>query len=399
MDEVISSGKKPVPFAHIKRRNKRNKTIAEQGQLPRPATLREHIRAERAIPTELDASELPAARGGYAGKVGETWGSKKPRSLKELLGLGFTLIKWDGLCVLNTPPSFASFNPSPSESRPIVDVHGRIIAALVGQPRGVDYAAAAARAFDAIESERKAAGYTAAAAHHRRGDYFTLHAGLSYGKGQRVPSRLNNGIYSALLTRLLANSDVKRLAIFASAAFALWAPNVYNYYKQCDTALHGRLPHLTRNFDKSIFACATFNFGPNVWTFRHRDVLNLPFGMCAVQALGPFDPTKGGHLILWELKLVIEFPPGALILLPSATITHSNIPVQAGDQRASFTQYTAGGIFRYVDNGFRTEAELALQDPEEYDRMCTAKDARWAMGLGLLSCVEDLLEDLDEPST
>ncbi|KAJ7067721.1 hypothetical protein B0H15DRAFT_794100 [Mycena belliarum] len=247
MDEVIASGRKPIPFAHIKRRNKRNKTITEQGQLPRPATLREHIRAERAIPTELDAAELPAARSGYAGKVGETWGSKKPRSLKELLGLGFTLIKWDGF-----------------ESRPIVDVHGRIIAALVGQPRSADYAAAAARAFDAIESERQAARYTAAAAHHRCGNYFTLHAGLSYGKGQRVPSRLDNGIHSALLTRLLANSDVKRLAIFASAAFALWAPNVYNYYKQCDTALHGHFPNLKRNFDKSIFACATFNFGPNV---------------------------------------------------------------------------------------------------------------------------------------
>ncbi|KAJ7080158.1 hypothetical protein B0H15DRAFT_787379, partial [Mycena belliarum] len=177
----------------------------------------------------------------------------------------------------------------------------------------------------------------------------------------------------------------------------LWAPNVYNYYKKCDAALHKHLPHLQRNFEKSIFSCATFNFGPNVWTFKHRDILNLPFGMCAVQALGPFDPTKGRHLVLWELKLVIKFPPGALILIPSATMTHSNVPVQAGDQRSSFTQYTVGGIFCYVDNGFRTEAEIAVQDPEGYDRICAEKGTRRAMGLGLLSRVEDLLEDVHDP--
>jgi hypothetical protein len=104
--------------------------------------------------------------------------------------------------------------------------------------------------------------------------------------------------------------------------------------------------------------------------------------MCTVQALGDFNPKEGGHIILWELKLVIEFPPGALILIPSATITHSNLPVGAGEHRASFTQYTGGGLFRYVDNGFRTEKELAEQDPEEYARVCEQKAGQWEMGNG-----------------
>ncbi|KAJ7068933.1 hypothetical protein B0H15DRAFT_807364 [Mycena belliarum] len=360
MDEVIASGRKPPSFAHIKRRNRRNKKIAEQGQLPRPATLREHIHQERVIATECDAATLPAAHGGYSAKVGDTWGSKKPRSLQDLLGLGFELIKWDGF-----------------ESRPIVDVHGRIIAALVGQPRSADYAAAAARVFEAIESERKATTYKPAAAHHRRGDFFALNAGLSYGKGQRVPSRLDNGVHAALLARLLGNADVKRLATFASAAFALWAPNVYNYYKKCDTALHGHLPHLQRNFEKSIFSCATFNFGPDVWTFKHRDVLNLPFGMCAVQALGPFDPTKGGHLVLWELKLVIEFPPGALILIPSATMTHSNVPVQAGELRSLSTLQEEYSATLTMGSAPRRSLRCRiLMDMPGYARK-RARDGRW----------------------
>jgi hypothetical protein len=141
----------------------------------------------------------------------------------------------------------------------------------------------------------------------------------------------------------------------------------------------------------SIFSSAAFNFGRNVWTFKHRDVLNLAFGWCAVQALGCFDATKGGHLVLWDLKMAVEFPHGALILLPSATVAHSNIPVQPGDERVSFTQFTAGGLFRYLDNGCKTVEELAEADPAEYEHLMGLKAARWQMGLSLLSTLDELL--------
>ncbi|KAJ7310667.1 hypothetical protein DFH08DRAFT_718702, partial [Mycena albidolilacea] len=111
------------------------------------------------------------------------------------------------------------------------------------------------------------------------------------------------------------------------------------------------------------------------------DVLNLAFGWCAIQALGDFDPTKGGHLVLWDLMLVIEFPPGTLILIPSATLSHANIPVQAGDTRVSFTQFISGGLFRYVDNGYRMEGELADADPAEYTRLMEKKQLQWENGL------------------
>jgi hypothetical protein len=124
--------------------------------------------------------------------------------------------------------------------------------------------------------------------------------------------------------------------------------------------------------------------------FRHRDVLNLPFGWCAIQALGKFDPTRGGHLVLWDLKMVIEFPPGALVLIPSATLSHSNIPVAVGDHRASFTQFTAGGIFRYVDNGFRTEEQFECEDPDGYAEAMASKDQRWEMGLNLWTTIDEI---------
>jgi hypothetical protein len=123
---------------------------------------------------------------------------------------------------------------------------------------------------------------------------------------------------------------------------------------------------------------------------NHRDSLNLPFGWCAVQALGRFDYTKGGHLVLPDLRLIIEFPAGSLILLPSATLLHANTPVQIGEARASFTQYTPGGNFRYAENGFRSETEILQQDKEEYKAMQKKKKMRWENGLKMWSTLDDL---------
>lgn len=118
--------------------------------------------------------------------------------------------------------------------------------------------------------------------------------------------------------------------------------------------------------------------------------MNCPFGWCSIQALGRFKPNKGGHIVLWEPKKVIEFPHAATIHIPSATITHSNIPVGEDETRVSFTQYCAGGIFRWVDNGFRTEAELAIEDQEEYQRIQLLKESRWEQGVSLFSTASEL---------
>ncbi|KAJ7839846.1 hypothetical protein B0H14DRAFT_2287903, partial [Mycena olivaceomarginata] len=243
--------------------------------------------------------------------------------------------------------------------KPIIDSKGRIIAVLAGQPNHPEYRKAVALAFQAICDAGDEARFPASMRKHRRGLFAAINIGLSYGKGQKTPCWLSNKQYDGIAEQLLANKHIKRMAGFADAAFALWAPRLYAHYRDCDAKLGSSHPNLRRPFVGSVFFCAAFNFGRSVWTFRHRDVLNLAFGWCAIQALGKFDATKGGHLVLWDLKLAIEFPADALILLPLATIAHSNIPVQDGEERISFTQFSAGGIFRYVDNGCKTANELA----------------------------------------
>lgn len=263
----------------------------------------------------------------------------------------------------------------------------------MGQPDRDDYRAAVSRAYDFIKREAAKVHFPSAMRHHRRGLYATVVVGLTLGLGQLEPTWVDTKEYTPLVERLIQNKDVARMTAFASgmyhqpvsfyhlpltlalpAAFALWAPRLHACYVDYNAKISEQFPHLRRVFHKSVFSSAAFNFGPNVWTFKHRDVCNPPFGWCAVQSLGPFDPTKGAHLVLWDLKMVVEFPPGALILLPSATVAHSNVPAQEGDERISFTQFTAGGLFRYIDGAERAEGKEVNSGWEERLKLFSTVD-------------------------
>jgi hypothetical protein len=149
---------------------------------------------------------------------------------------------------------------------------------------------------------------------------------------------------------------------------------------------------LKRNFARSVFPGCTINFGGKVWTFTHTDPNNLSFGMCVIKALGQFNHKLGGQLLLHNLKLIIDFPHGSSIFIPSASLRHSNIPVAEGDTRISMTQYAAGPIFRWVDNGCQTERELKKLDRAAYERLHALKAKRWEMGLALLPTVSELID-------
>jgi hypothetical protein len=136
-------------------------------------------------------------------------------------------------------------------------------------------------------------------------------------------------------------------------AFAFHAPKLYKEYADHLDPLFKRYPHFRKPFGNSIFPTCTFNCGSRVVTMEHVDSTNVPFGLCAIFACGSYDSKKGGHLILFDLGLVIEFPPGSTILVPSGTLRHGNVAIRADEARQSFTQYCPGGLFRWVAYGFK----------------------------------------------
>lgn len=172
---------------------------------------------------------------------------------------------------------------------------------------------------------------------------------------------------------------------------AAFAPQVFLFLQGGLNALLSWNPTLKRNFAKGVFAAATFNFGPQTTTLPHVDAANLAWGWCAITALGRFNPDLGGHLVLWDLGLVIRFPPGSTILIPSALLRHSNTRIQDGETRYSFTQYSSGHLFRFIYNGFRSDLafDREASDAEKRKRFLD-QETRWEAGLGMFSKLDDL---------
>ncbi len=143
--------------------------------------------------------------------------------------------------------------------------------------------------------------------------------------------------------------------------------------KQTVNDLRNKYEELNRPYDRRIgvYPCRSINFGPQTATFPHYDVANLSHSWCSITALGTFDAKKGGQLALWELGLYVDFPAGTTALIPSSVLCHSNTPIQAHEERYSIVQYAAGGLFRWVENGFMSDAAW-LEKATEDDR--TAKE-------------------------
>ncbi|KAF9488595.1 hypothetical protein BDN71DRAFT_1403063, partial [Pleurotus eryngii] len=239
---------------------------------------------------------------------------------------------------------------------PLVDSAGHIFAVLIGRPRDHSFIADCQRMYNEMAFKLKGFDFKEEDCSHRRSAFPALPVGISYGNGQMQPSRLSvgeSGAQVAGLSHLLQSRAVQHITSFGDSTFCLWAPRLYNHYKDHIDRMHQALPHLSKNFPRSVFPCTTFNFRPKVQTFRHRDTLNLTYSWCSITALGNFDSTKGSHLVLWDAGLIVEFLPFSIILIPLSTILHSNILVCQGEERGSFTQYCTGGIFWWVDNGCR----------------------------------------------
>lgn len=141
---------------------------------------------------------------------------------------------------------------------------------------------------------------------------------------------------------------------------------MYTEYMENDKELHCWKPSLRRNFTKTVFAAITFNLGECTETDDHCDNGNLAAGGCVITSAGPFDDKCGGELVVWNLGLILCFPSASSIIINSAIVRHSNLPIQPGEKRYSITQYSAGATFRFRANGFRNDKDrLARATPQE----------------------------------
>ncbi|KAF7975807.1 hypothetical protein HWV62_8493 [Athelia sp. TMB] len=370
-----------------RRRDARAKGAGDE----KPARLSHHLTANEPLQTELTALGMVHTATGYQGMRGDE-AAARAWTLDECVEKhGHTVMKWDGEYVPRADEACRLLTESRTPI-PIQDPSGRIFAVCAGRPGKSDWDAVSREAAAHIQTAREECRFPKGCSTHQRGPFPAMAMGVSFGGGQKQPGNLAHSEKNRhALKNLLHTRAIRRIANFGSSALAFWCPRLHRYYCETLGRLFKRYPLLHRNFNRSVFPCITVNFGPHTCCYPHRDSNNLPYGLCAITALGSFDPTRGGHLVLWDLRLIIEFPAGSTILVPSATVQHSNIKIQEGETRYSFTQYAAGGLFRWVEHGFKSERDRkAGWSPEQHEQDALEGARRWEEGVALFSTLDEL---------
>ncbi|KAJ7824057.1 hypothetical protein B0H14DRAFT_3469580 [Mycena olivaceomarginata] len=273
----------------------------------------------------------------------------------------------------------------------ILDRKGHIIGVLACPPEpGETWDTVVEAATAAMRAARDKMSFPPSACCHRRGNFPAPAEGFAFGGGRQTIGNIKalSPTNRAAMDELLENESLQRMATYPIPVFQSLCFPIYSDYHRTKQTLLQNNPHLRRTFPRSPFAAVTANLGPVSVSPPHTDAANKADGMCLIAALGAFDPDQGGHLVCWDYNLLIRFPPGCSALIPSAVVTHSNTPIQAGEDRFSLIQYTAGALFRWVANGFRsdlqwaasaTAADFLRREEERATRCRTAlqKFSRW----------------------
>jgi hypothetical protein len=74
--------------------------------------------------------------------------------------------------------------------------------------------------------------------------------------------------------------------------------------------------------------------------------------------LGHFDDTKGGHPVLLDFRVLVQFPAGSVVHILSSPMRHANTPVAEGKFRISVIQYMSDSLSRFMDAGYKCVKNL-----------------------------------------
>ncbi|KAL0571199.1 hypothetical protein V5O48_010764 [Marasmius crinis-equi] len=365
---------RPNRHRHEKRRKTRDANFKAEGHLYSHNTAA--IQSCSVMSASKNVADLPAAMGGFIGRD-LVHSSQKARDVDWYRSQpDWNYVKWDG-----------------SHALVVVDEEDRIFLAGLKKVKDPEFDQHMDDVALLLEDTRTTKLVIKRQdTSHLRGEGFVAAAtGWSMGQGQQKVTH-TAGKHEFVMQQLIEQPCMKRLASAQDAGFACWSYKNYRLYKESMDELKSTIADFKPNFERSNFACITCNFGPQVCTSCHNDAKNCPHSMCAITAVGVFDPMKGGHLVLPDLKIILEFPSGCTILLPSAILRHQNTPVQPGETRYSVTQYSAGGIFRFQEYGNRTEEQLRHQDPSLYEKVMSERKGRWRKMADMFVTLDEVRE-------
>ncbi|KAJ3724641.1 hypothetical protein C8R42DRAFT_577592 [Lentinula raphanica] len=220
---------------------------------------------------------------------------------------------------------------------------------------------------------------------HRRGQYATLPTGLGFGGGRTEPGHYANSVHNAkLMEEFLADPAVQLVARFVDAGLRALFPKLHRFLENLLEKILVDNPDLTRMFAGCCYGACHVNL-LSACTRPHQDYFNVLFAMYCAFSVGSFDHTRGGHLIAWEFGVVTEFPPGTAIFLPSAWVTHANVPIESHERRSSIAFFMSSGLARWYQNGYMSDKSFQeLATARQLQAWKEARSKLWETGLEML---------------
>jgi hypothetical protein len=173
-----------------------------------------------------------------------------------------------------------------------------------------------------------------------RGDYDARHYGVwaSYSKTTFITRETKDDKKSA--PAFIENNRIifHRLSQFLGEV----SPRSFKEYQ-----LYPISPGTERQFE-AFLACVINNGGNSPdETKPHRDVREAIYGYSGLISCGNY---KGGALILYDLKIIIEMEPGDMLIFPDSLIHHSNEP--ATGNRCSVVAFTQENVYDFWNRAY-----------------------------------------------
>ncbi|KAJ7149524.1 hypothetical protein C8R43DRAFT_1128519 [Mycena crocata] len=193
----------------------------------------------------------------------------------------------------------------------------------------------------------------------------TLSGGLGLvheGEEAPVPEGRSAILDAVTFGTLFTNPAVRRITGYASGLFSLFAFRLHVWFPQALQVYEDHYAGSARFLSFGVFAAATFVFGCNPLPLFDDDIAT---GWAALTALGTYDWRRGGHIILWDLNIVVPFPPGCTILIPRAAVRYSFVKIAPGETRYCLIQHTPAAVFNFASNDGRSNLDFAMHATEE----------------------------------
>ncbi|TCD62267.1 hypothetical protein EIP91_007125 [Steccherinum ochraceum] len=344
--------------------------------------------------------ELGVVKGVKGEEAGESILGAPPddEEVQKLLKKDYTYV-----CTSNTSPAVC-----------LTDAEGVIYAVRVRRPRGDKYMPNIAQMYEEAgkvwaKLKKDLTSKKAYWASHQRGNFWCISCGISHSRAEQ-PEELkfvHPEAHEEALRTFAASEPVQALVQHIVVCFEEWFPHLARVYSVAQRRLVAHDSIFNSFFKDCPFAAWSLNLPEAplnaVLADEHLDSRDLVFGICAILALGKFDPHHSAQLVLVEPRVIIELGPGDLFLFPSATIRHYSLKMaSAEEERKSFIMYSAGSLFRWIRNNHmvqrereRVEHNLPAKGPKikltkkETEAVAEEGAARWKAGWNLYTKIDE----------